>query len=133
MESRGIHVSSTIMATNVILEPLWVKRRNLDSQPTAVPHRCQQNKAKTPVQPHSFQSVFFPVFPPTLDRLRPQCGRTRCMRQCRQKQGANRELVVVVVGAFYLPFDEAGGGVRRRAAIGAFEAALAFGQLPGQL
>lgn len=35
--------------------------------------------------------------------------------------------------AVYLPFDEAGGGVRRSAAIGAFEAALALRQFPGQL
>lgn len=36
-------------------------------------------------------------------------------------------------GAFYLPFDEAGCCVRGRASIRAFEAALAFRQLPGQL
>lgn len=65
MESRSIHVLSTIMTTNVMLEPSWVKRRNLDSQPTAVPHQRQQNKAKTPVQPPSFQSAFVPVSPHT--------------------------------------------------------------------
>lgn len=36
-------------------------------------------------------------------------------------------------GCFYLPLDEAGGGVGGCAAIRAFEAALAFRQLPGQL
>lgn len=36
-------------------------------------------------------------------------------------------------GCFYLPFDEAGGGVGGCAPIWAFEAALAFRQLPGQL
>lgn len=35
--------------------------------------------------------------------------------------------------AAYLPFDEAGGGVGGSAAIGAFEAALALRQFPGQL
>lgn len=62
---------------------------------------------------------------------------SRCTRkqfkQNSEQTGLQEAPVSSMCGCFYLPFDEAGGGVGGCAAIRALEAALAFRQLPGQL
>lgn len=69
---------------------------------------------------------------PLCDNLpdRDVAGHDVANKACMHKERAANKWLP---GAFYLPFDEAGCCVRRRASIRAFEAALAFRQLPGQL
>lgn len=54
-------------------------------------------------------------------------------RRCFDNRRLPETPVSSMCGCFYLPLDEAGGGVGGCAAIRAFEAALPFRQLPGQL